>query len=516
MTAFDSCFLFLNNPAGGVEDIAWLKQNCPWVKGVFCNVRDYAPNEWTSVRTRAIYHELFCGPWGRTTAPDRHVFLPGIVDLIIHTADAWNSPGIINSEVELDGNQAALDYIVKSIGTRDCAISMQSNPFDSIDWSVIGDIPILVQIFPVEAPGYEPIPTRNKWWSRGAKCVYMTYGTYGGMKPTDFPLVAPYSLFTGDIIMANHTAPLWSPTATGYQACKEASVPEIPWYKKPYPKGKAVGPAHLPRDLKPPSKNGGVVMTGHDVIAMKRMVSKAQRWLPWEPTNWDNRYNEMIAMGKGTGQVGESGLRGLQRQEGIPETGVLNDATYQLMRKILIPTGPNKGQHILDATSVKEIAAAAYELSDNAKYDKIRAAMTDFCNRAEAHESLWHYTQSRPFRGLGLDPEATHFGDCSGYVIMVYYWARQETGLNVTDPSGYRYSGYGNTGDNLDGHTRVTSGNYVVGDLAHYDGHVTICKKAGSADTSEWSSFGSEAGPVQENLFYRPDFIKVVRPPIMV
>jgi hypothetical protein len=71
-----------------------------------------------------------------------------------------------------------------------------------------------------------------------------------------------------------------------------------------------------------------------------------------------------------------------------------------------------------------------------------------------------------------------------------------------------------NTWDDLDGHPTVTSGNYIVGDLAHYQGHVTICKKAGDHLGSLWSSFGSEPKPKEVTLHYRGDLAKVVRPPL--
>jgi len=288
-----------------------------------------------------------------------------------------------------------------------------------------------------------------------------------------------------------------------------------PWYLKPYPKDAAIGPPKLARILKPPSANQDVVMTGTDITAIKRTVSKAQRWLPWAPSEWDNRYREQFAMGSGTGAVAKTGVRGFQRQEDLPETGIINDTTYQRMRRALIPVGPNKGAHILDSIAIKQLNAAILEFSEEGKITKIRAAITDFCNRAEAHEALWHYTQRRPFTGLGNPPEVTHANDCSSYVILAYYWARIKTELLVPDPSGYRYEGYGNTWDDLDGHERVTSGNYLVGDLAHYDGHVTICAKAGTGTTSEWSSFGSESGPDERSLHYRPDFLKVVRPRLL-
>lgn len=260
-------------------------------------------------------------------------------------------------------------------------------------------------------------------------------------------------------------------------------------------------------------------MQGDDVLAMKRAMSHAQRWLPWEPSQWDNRYRKTFALGKGTGAVAGSGVRGFQRQEwrGQPakQTGVVDDETYQRIRRALIPVGPREGAHILDAVAIGLIKDAIWEFSDDAKLAKIRAAITDFCLRAESIEEIWHYSQRRPYTGLGVVPERTHENDCSSYVILAYYWAREKTGILVPDPSGYRYSGYGNTWDNLDGHPRVYSGNYRVGDLAHYNGHVTICRKQGDASSSVWSSFGSEGGPEQFPLYYRGDLRFVCRPALL-
>jgi hypothetical protein len=286
-----------------------------------------------------------------------------------------------------------------------------------------------------------------------------------------------------------------------------------PWFSSPYKKGTAIGPASLPRVLKPPD---GSVMAGPDVTAIKRTVSHAQRWLPWQPSQWDDRYRESFAMGAGGGRVATSGVRGFQRQEGLEQTGILNDATYQRMRRALIPVGPREGDHILDAVSIKLIKQAIEMFSPSAKIEKVRAAITDFCLRAESSQELWHYTQQRPYTGLGVVPERNHENDCSSYAVLCYFWARQANpGILVPDPSKYRYSGYGNTWDDLDGHTRVTSGNYFVGDLAHYDGHVTICRKPGDASSSVWSSFGAEDGPEPLSLFYRGDFRFVVRPPLL-
>lgn len=256
-------------------------------------------------------------------------------------------------------------------------------------------------------------------------------------------------------------------------------------------------------------------MIGDDVMAIKRAISHAQRWLPWEPSQWDARYRESFALGKGTGKVAGSGVRGFQRQEGLPQTGILDDATYQRIRRALIPEGPREGSPILDAESIRLIEEAIQEFSPAAKLERVRAAISDFCRRAENAQEMWHYTQQRPYTGLGVVPERSHQNDCSSYVCLAYFWARQETEILVPDPSRYRYSGYGNTWDDLDGHARVLSGNYLIGDLAHYDGHVTICRKAGDSSSAVWSSFGAEDGPEALPLHYRGDFLKVVRPPLL-
>lgn len=287
----------------------------------------------------------------------------------------------------------------------------------------------------------------------------------------------------------------------------------MPWYDEPYKKGTPLGPAIIPRIVRPPTPSE--ICKGYDVLAYKRMTCRAGRWGEWQPADWDSVYWNVFAMGKGTGNVEDSGVRGVERQEKINQNGVIDDVLYQKYRRILVPDGPHKGEHVMDGESVRLMNLAVKEYGPGSDERKIRDSMTDFMLRAEQNEERWHYTQQRPFTGLGVEPEKTHENDCSSYVILAYYWTRKETSLKVPDPSGYNYAGYGNTWDNLDGHPRVTSGNYLVGDLAHYDGHVTICRKPGDADSSVWSSFGTEFGPDGLKLYYRGDFLKVVRPPLI-
>jgi hypothetical protein len=292
------------------------------------------------------------------------------------------------------------------------------------------------------------------------------------------------------------------------------------WYEKPYLQGPPVGPEELPRVLYPPSAGKGT-FAGDDVTAFKRAISRAGRLKPWAPATWSPTYGEQFAVGKGTGNVGDSGVRGFQRQtfpgQTNMQTGFLGKQTYQAIRRSLVsdPGSPNFRKPLLDATAVKLLELAAKEFSEDAAIADFRKHLADFCVRAEAADSeLWTYSQARPFTGLGVAPEKAHVNDCSGYVILAYFWGRTKSGLAVDDPSGYSYEGFGNTWDDLDGSPKVTSGQYLVGDLAHYDGHVTICRQAGDKDTSVWSSFGSEPKPEPKELHYRGDFLKVVRPPL--
>jgi hypothetical protein len=243
--------------------------------------------------------------------------------------------------------------------------------------------------------------------------------------------------------------------------------------------------------------------------------------LPWSPSTWSPAYGDAFALGDGSGDVGKSGVRGFQRQT-FPDdksmhTGNLGDKTYQALRRARVsdPEAPHFGEPLLDRTAIRLLRRASGEFSQDARVAAWRVVVTDYLNRAEgALSAAWVYSQARPFTGFGVEPELYHRADCSAYAILAYWYGRR-SGLLVPDPSDMGFTGYGSTRE-LDDNERVTSGNYVVGDLALYDGagHVTICKRPGDASSSRWSSFGGEPRPVERTLYYRSDFLKVVRPPL--
>jgi hypothetical protein len=130
------------------------------------------------------------------------------------------------------------------------------------------------------------------------------------------------------------------------------------WWQQPYPGAPMVKVPGFPRPLYPSDaaqygKKPSV--DGPDVVAYKRTVSRAGRW-PWQP--FDDTFSNSFAHGSG-GNVGVSGLAGVQRQQSIDATGWLGKASFNLLRSIVIPDGlPHAGQMAMDATAAGLIDTA--------------------------------------------------------------------------------------------------------------------------------------------------------------
>jgi hypothetical protein len=127
------------------------------------------------------------------------------------------------------------------------------------------------------------------------------------------------------------------------------------WWEQPYEGGKMIELPGFPRPMfstdvdeqgKTPSSNGT------DVIGYKRTVARLGRW-EWDPDGWDDSYSDAFAHGKSGGNVGESGIAGVQRQANItPATGWVDKETFNLLRSVKIPHGlPHAGEHAMDAVA---------------------------------------------------------------------------------------------------------------------------------------------------------------------
>ena len=133
------------------------------------------------------------------------------------------------------------------------------------------------------------------------------------------------------------------------------------WYDEPYKGGPMVAVPGFPRPLYPPdaeAKGKTPSADGPDVIAYKRTVCRAGRWGEWDPDSWDDSFSNAFSHGKGTGNVKDSGVAGIQRQQKLDPTGWIGEATFNTLRSIRVPEGPNEGDMAMDAYAVSLIEQA--------------------------------------------------------------------------------------------------------------------------------------------------------------
>jgi hypothetical protein len=126
------------------------------------------------------------------------------------------------------------------------------------------------------------------------------------------------------------------------------------WWQRPYQGGPMVKVKGFPRPLYPPdaAEHGKKPsVDGPDVEAYKRTVSRAGRW-PWQ--SFDNSFSNAFAHGK-SGNVGETGVAGMQRQQDLDDTGWIGEKTFNTLRSIRVPEGPHAGEMAMDAQAAKLI-----------------------------------------------------------------------------------------------------------------------------------------------------------------
>jgi hypothetical protein len=95
---------------------------------------------------------------------------------------------------------------------------------------------------------------------------------------------------------------------------------------------------------------------GPDVEAYKRTVWRAGRW-QGPASSFDRAFSNAFSHGRG-GNVGESGIAGVQRQQGIEASGWVGEQTFNTLRSIRVPTGPHKGEMAMDANAANLLAQA--------------------------------------------------------------------------------------------------------------------------------------------------------------
>ena len=131
------------------------------------------------------------------------------------------------------------------------------------------------------------------------------------------------------------------------------------WYDEPYKGGPMVSVPGFPRPLYPPdatSKGKTPSVNGPDVEAYKRTVWRAGRW-QGPASGFDRAFSNNFSHGK-SGNVGETGIAGVQRQQNVDATGWVGEKTFNMLRSIRVPTGPHEGEMAMDVNAANLIAMA--------------------------------------------------------------------------------------------------------------------------------------------------------------
>src|SRR4051812_21802109 len=132
------------------------------------------------------------------------------------------------------------------------------------------------------------------------------------------------------------------------------------WWEHAYAGGPMVDVKGFPRPLYPPDASAHgkrASVEGCDVVAYKRTICRAGRWGEWDPSLWDESYSNGFAHGRG-GNVQDTGVAGVQRQQDIDDTGWLGEKTFKTLRSIRVPEGPHAGEMAMDAFAAELIDEA--------------------------------------------------------------------------------------------------------------------------------------------------------------
>jgi hypothetical protein len=123
------------------------------------------------------------------------------------------------------------------------------------------------------------------------------------------------------------------------------------WYEEPYRGGPMVPVPGFPRDLRVGDPDGP------DAVAYKRTAWRAGRW-QGPASRFDDTFSKAFSTGCGPNVV-DTGIAGVQRQQNMPDTGIVDQATFNTLRSIRVPEGrEHAGEMAMDANAANLIALA--------------------------------------------------------------------------------------------------------------------------------------------------------------
>jgi CHAP domain len=261
-------------------------------------------------------------------------------------------------------------------------------------------------------------------------------------------------------------------------------------------------------------------------------VWRAGRW-PGPASSFDRAYSNVFAHGK-SGNVGETGIAGVQRQQKITDTGWVGQATFNTLRSIRVPQGPHEGEMAMDANAAN-LVAQAWQLYGGKEPPPPVPAPTKSTRERALAACITHLGETESPAGSNM----TKFGSWYGVngqpwcaIFQTYCWD-QEAGGSPSFARGVNYAYVPYVVSDARNHRNglsVTS-SPIPGDLVCYDwgfdgtfDHIGIFEgwAAGSGSTftaiegNTSTSSDSNGGEVMRRTRRVPDqstvFVRVAGP----
>jgi hypothetical protein len=184
----------------------------------------------------------------------------------------------------------------------------------------------------------------------------------------------------------------------------------------------------FPRELRVGDKDGA------DVIGYKRTVWRAGRW-QGPASRFDDTFSKGFSIGCGPNVI-DTGIAGVQRQQNMPDNGVIDEQMFNTLRSMRVPEGrPHTGEMCMDAAAANLISEAY------AKFHPKPVPKSTVRERALDGARSWvGYTESP------AGSNNTEFGRWYGlnhnpYCAMaVTYWFEVEAGGSPSFARGSRYA----------------------------------------------------------------------------
>jgi CHAP domain-containing protein len=269
------------------------------------------------------------------------------------------------------------------------------------------------------------------------------------------------------------------------------------WWEVAYPGGPMVKVPGFPRPVYPPdAASMGKIpsVDGPDIVAYKRTVSRAGRW-PWQ--TFDDAFSNAFSHGKEGGNVSETGIAGIQRQQHLDATGWIGEKTFNTLRSIKIPPGlPHAGEMAMDQTSVNLIgdAWAMFEGSEPAP-----SGESDRQRALEKAITQLGYTESPA--GSNNNKYGEWYGqNYQPWCAMFCTWVYDQIGGSPSFARGSRYSycPYVVADARANRYGLTTTDDPIPGDLVVYDwGGDTIYDHIGFFE--RWTSGTTQFNAIEGN-----------------